>query len=292
MAVVAQNSDLGHRIGFPGTSPRTFPQTALSFAAKPFFFAKASLRRDESEASQLDLSDPHQHSVDLPPVSAYKACIVAVPEYADHRGGYGKRQVLPLARFHPQLSNLMNKTLLVPILFALGTAFFWGLYGPTIGNAQIKGVQPPDGWSPFKPYVFIGVAYLVIAIGGGLVGMKTKGDSFDYLAKVPDSSRSHFDTAKWGFLAGSLGAAGALCLTCAMMFSKGNAALVMPIVFGGAVSVTALVSYWKFRDSHISPWLWGGMSLVIFGVILVAANTPHGHAPTPSPDASESSAEH
>jgi uncharacterized membrane protein (DUF4010 family) len=142
----------------------------------------------------------------------------------------------------------MNKPMLVPILFALGTAFFWGLYGPTIGNAQIKGVQPPDGWSPFKPYVFIGIAYLVIAIGGGL----------------------------------------------AMMFSRGNAALVMPIVFGGAVSMTAFVSYWKFRDGQISPMLWVGMLLVAFGAVIVARNTPHGHAPQPaatsSPDAT--SAEH
>ena len=176
----------------------------------------------------------------------------------------------------------MNKTMLVPILFALGTAFFWGLYGPTIGNAQIKGVQPPDGWSPFKPYVFIGIAYLVIAIGGGLAGMKIKGDTFNYAAKVPDTERSHFDTAKWGFLAGSLGAAGALCLTCAMMFSRGNAALVMPIVFGGAVSMTAFVSYLKFKDGHISPMLWVGMLMVALGAVIVAYNTPHGHAPKPA----------
>lgn len=177
----------------------------------------------------------------------------------------------------------MNKPILVPILFALGTAFFWGLYGPTIGNAQIKGVQPPDGWSPFKPYVFIGIAYLVIAVGGGLVAMKFKGDTFNYTAKVPGTERSHFDTAKWGFLAGSLGAAGALCLTCAMMISRGNAALVMPIVFGGAVSMTALVSYFKFRDAgNISPMLWVGMAFVLVGAVIVARNTPHGHAPKPA----------
>ena len=177
----------------------------------------------------------------------------------------------------------MNKPILVPVLFALGTAFFWGLYGPTIGNAQIKGVQPPDGWSPFKPYVFIGLAYLVIAVGGGLAAMKWRGDTFNYTATVPGTDRSHFDTAKWGFLAGSLGAAGALCLTCAMMFSRGNAALVMPIVFGGAVSVTALVSYLKFKDAgNISPMLWVGMSLVLVGAVIVAMNTPHDHAPKPA----------
>ena len=178
--------------------------------------------------------------------------------------------------------------MLVPILFALGTAFFWGLYGPTIGNAQIK-VQPPEGWSPFKPYVFIGIAYLVLAIGGGLLAMKLKGDNFSYSGQVPGTTRTHFEPAKWGFLAGCLGAAGALCLTSAMMTSKGNALLVMPIVFGGAVSVTALVSTYKLPEhTAISSWLWIGMVLVVIGVVVVARNTPHGHAPKPpSADATD-----
>lgn len=176
----------------------------------------------------------------------------------------------------------MNK-MLIPILFALGTAIFWGCYGPTIGNAQTPRVDgrpllPPDGWSPFKPYVFIGVAYLVIGIIGGLVMMKVKGDSFSYTG-------THFAPAKWGFLAGTLGAFGALCLTTAMMTSRGNALLVMPIVFGGAVSVTALVSAWMLRGhTTISPMLWLGMLLVAVGVVTVAMNTPHGHgAPKPAP---------
>lgn len=167
----------------------------------------------------------------------------------------------------------MNK-MLIPILFALGTAFFWGCYGPTIGNAQ---APRPDGvplWSPFKPYVFIGIAYLVIAIFGGVVMMNVKGDSFSF-------SGAHFATVKWGFLAGSLGAFGALCLTTAMMTSRGNALLVMPIVFGGAVSVAALVSVLRLHaGTSVSPLLWVGMALTVAGVVLVAMNTPHGHAPT------------
>lgn len=174
--------------------------------------------------------------------------------------------------------------MLVPILFALGTAFFWGLYGPTIGNAQTR-LQPPEGWSPFKPYVFIGLAYLAIAVVGGLIAMRFKGDTYNY-------SGEHFAPAKWGFLAGMLGAFGALCLTCAMMFSKGNALLVMPIVFGGAVSMTALVSALKLRGhTTISPMLWVGMCLVVVGVVIVARNTPHGHAaPKPAATAGDRSA--
>ena len=74
------------------------------------------------------------------------------------------------------------------------------------------------------------------------------------------------------------GALGALFLTSAMMTSKGNALLVMPIVFGGAVSVTALYSVFvKFKGQPIDAKLWLGMALVVVGVVLVAKNTPHGH---------------
>ena len=177
------------------------------------------------------------------------------------------------------LFEVFMSKMMIPILFAIGTAIFWGCYGPTIGNAQTPRVDgrpllPPEGWTPFKPYVFIGIAYLVIAIAGGLVMMRVKGDSFSFTG-------AHFATAKWGFLAGTLGAAGALCLTTAMMTSRGNALLVMPIVFGGAVSVTAIVSVLRLHGhGTISPLLWVGMLLTVVGVVVVAMNTPHGHAPS------------
>lgn len=155
------------------------------------------------------------------------------------------------------------KSLLLPVLFALGTAFCWGLYGPTIQNAR----SAEKLWSPFKPYVFIGVAYLVWAVVGGVMGMKFKEDSFNFFgAERP--------AMFWGFLAGSLGALGALSLTSAML-AGGKPLFVMPIVFGGAVSVTAIVSTMRQREA-IHPVIWVGMTLVVVGVILVAAYTPHG----------------
>ena len=157
-----------------------------------------------------------------------------------------------------------------PVLFALLTALCWGAYGPVLGEARSILA------SPFKPYVMIGFAYLVWGILGGLVGMWLKGDSFSFTGPG----------AMWSFSAGSLGAWGALTLTLAM-FTGGGAMpqIVMPIVFGGAVTVRALVSIWAARGSGqtTSPWLWIGMLGIGVGIVLVASNAPHsppggGHA--------------
>lgn len=163
------------------------------------------------------------------------------------------------------------------ILFALGTALCWGMYGPTLAYARST-AKPPE-WSPFKPYVFIGVAYVVWAIVGGIMGMRAREDSFNFFGVERNAMI-------FGFAAGTLGALGALSLTNAMLVSKGNALLVMPIVFGGAVSVTALVSTLKYQG-NISPVLWVGITLVVVGIILVSMNTPHG--PAHKPDETETS---
>lgn len=165
------------------------------------------------------------------------------------------------------------KTIWVPIAYAVATAAFWGLYGPTLTKSR-------GAWSPFKPYMFIGVAYLVWGVLGGLAGMKLLGDNWRF-------GGDQFLATKWGFIAGSLGAFGALCLTAAMMNAKGfgGAALVMPIVFGGATLVNAFAELVVFKDRpQINPLLWVGMLLVIAGIILVRLYTPQPHAPAkPAP---------
>ena len=82
-----------------------------------------------------------------------------------------------------------------PIIFALLTGLFWGTYGPALGMARIA--EGPK--YPFKPYIMIGVAYLVWAIVGGVAGnLYTQGE-FKYSTAG----------ASWGLIAGSLGAVGA-----------------------------------------------------------------------------------
>lgn len=173
----------------------------------------------------------------------------------------------------------MSKDQLIGIACAAATALFWGVYGPALGFARSE--SSPPLWSPFKPYVFIGVAYLVWGVLGGLLAMRL-------IPAQPDNlsfTGTFLPAMKWGFIAGSLGAFGALTLTFAMFKAK-NAALVMPIVFGGAVSVTAITSLLLLRargaDVHTNPMLWVGMVLVAIGIVIVARNTPHGAPPKPA----------
>jgi len=159
-----------------------------------------------------------------------------------------------------------------PIVFALSTGFFWGTYGHALAFARTSEK------SPFKPYVMIGVAYLVWAIVGGVIGMVYKGDSFSF------SKEGMY----WGFAAGSLGAFGALTLTLAM-YSGGTAIpqVVMPIVFGTAVSVAAIVAV--FTSKHqVDPRLWLGIIGMGICIVTVAYYTPH--ATPPKPAATEPSA--
>jgi hypothetical protein len=152
----------------------------------------------------------------------------------------------------------------LPVVFALATALSWGLYGPILGKARVADT------SPFKPYVAIGVAYLVIAIVGGLIGMWYQGDSFQLGAG-----------GRWGLIAGTLGALGAFTLTLAMF--TGGARIphtVMPIVFGGAVTVTALYSLWSSGGQlRSNAWLWVGIAGMLLSVIIITTNAPHAAPP-------------
>jgi len=150
-----------------------------------------------------------------------------------------------------------------PILFALLTALFWGMYGPAVGQARaLDPDRPPNA---FKPYILIGVAYLIWGIIGGYIGMMMTAKSYAFT----------FDSSLWGFIGGTLGAFGALALTLAI-FSGGKPLFVMPIVFGGAVSVTAIVSFITASEHRtFNPWLWAGIAGTAVCIVVVAYNTPH-----------------
>lgn len=104
--------------------------------------------------------------------------------------------------------------------------------------------------------------------------MKASGGNFKF---TPEA-------IKWGAIAGSLGAFGALTLTYAM-FSAKDARLVMPVVFGGATAVSAIVGTMLAKGHHTPPAQILGFILVIVGVVLIQMNAVHGPAPAPKPAA-------
>ncbi|HUQ71657.1 MAG TPA: hypothetical protein VM165_19165, partial [Planctomycetaceae bacterium] len=148
---------------------------------------------------------------------------------------------------------------------------FWGTYGPALGEARKLEKNA------FKPYVMIGVAYLVWGILGGAAGMAYTKAAFSYSV----------GGAFWGFTAGSLGAFGALTLTLAM-FTGGTAIpqIVMPIVFGTAVSVTAITTVLQTKAAF-NPWLWLGIAGMAVCIVLVAYNTPHATPHKAAPTVAE-----
>lgn len=166
----------------------------------------------------------------------------------------------------------MRMSLYLPVLFAMATALCWGLYGPMLSAARDADPVIASVKSVFKPFVAIGVAYLVIAVGGGLVGILFRGENFSFFH--PTTSKA----TMLAFAAGSVGALGALTLTTAMA-TGGKAHTVMPIVFGGAVTVTALVSLVRTgADAKSHPWQWVGIGLMIVSAVIITMNTPHGPA--------------
>ena len=148
------------------------------------------------------------------------------------------------------------------IVFALLTGLFWGMYGPALQTSRVS------GQSPFKPFILIGVAYLLIGILGGIVGILATKDNFHF-APV---------TVRWGFIAGSLGAFGALTLTLALFKSRAPD-LVMPIVFGGATLVSVAIGLWMKQELlSAHPMQYIGTLAVVIGVVLVQAHASHGPA--------------
>ncbi|GIX05311.1 MAG: hypothetical protein KatS3mg114_1180 [Planctomycetaceae bacterium] len=148
-----------------------------------------------------------------------------------------------------------------PVIFALLTGLFWGTYGPALGISRAA------EHNPFKPYLMIGLAYLVWGVLGGYLGVTYTKATMSYT----------WQGGIWGFIAGSLGAFGALSLTLAMYSFQGmkpRPEIVMPIVFGTAVSVSALVSVWM-TQADFNPWLYLGIVGMAVCIVIVAYNTPH-----------------
>jgi hypothetical protein len=147
------------------------------------------------------------------------------------------------------------------IVFAVGAALAWGLYGPMVqqGQAQLG--------SPFRSLLCVGLAYMAIGVVLPIVVLASQGE-----LGSRGWNMNGFAAATAG---GALGAIGAVFLIYAFR-AGGLPTYVMPLVFGGAPIVNVIFSmYLHPPKAAPNPLMWIGMVLATLGVSLVLYFKPH-----------------
>jgi hypothetical protein len=139
------------------------------------------------------------------------------------------------------------------IVFALGAALAWGLYGPALHQGQTQ------LGSPMRALLCVGVAYFLIGVLVPVISLSYQGELHSFSMKGSVGAT----------VAGALGAAGAVCIIFAFK-SGGLPTYVMPLVFSGAPLVNVLFSMWLHPPkTSPNPLLYLGFVLAATGAGLV-----------------------
>lgn len=142
---------------------------------------------------------------------------------------------------------------MVWILFALGAALSWGLYGPALHNGQVQ------LGSPMRALLCVGVAYFLIGVLVPVASLSSSGGLGGFTMKGSVAAT----------LGGTLGAAGAVCIIFAFRYG-GLPTYVMPLVFAGAPLVNVLFTMWQHPPkTSPNPLLYLGFLLAATGAGLV-----------------------
>ena len=139
------------------------------------------------------------------------------------------------------------------IIFALGAALSWGLYGPALHRGQVA------LGSPMRALLCVGVAYFLIGVLVPLASLTYQGELHGFSMKGSLAAT----------LGGALGAVGAVCIIFAFKYG-GLPTYVMPLVFAGAPVVNVLVSMWVHPPKTApNPLLYLGILLAAVGAGMV-----------------------
>ena len=139
------------------------------------------------------------------------------------------------------------------IIFALGAALSWGLYGPALHNGQVQ------LGSPMRALLCVGVAYFLIGVLVPIASLSSQGGLHGFTMKGSVAAT----------LGGALGAAGAVCIIFAFKYG-GLPTYVMPLVFAGAPLVNVLFTMWQHPPkTSPNPLLYVGFLLAATGAGLV-----------------------
>lgn len=140
------------------------------------------------------------------------------------------------------------------LIFAIMTVASWGLYGVLLHKGQISMDDAVHG--RYKAFLFVGLAYLLVAVIGSAIMLITNGAEWSFAPKG----------ITWSFLAGVVGAIGAFGVLLAFG-AKGRPEVVMSIVFAGAPIVNAIVA----TLSHPPAGGWGAVRWqFVLGIMLAA----------------------
>ena len=115
------------------------------------------------------------------------------------------------------------------LIFAAMSVLCWGAYGNLLHTGQMAMADPVNG--RYKAFLFVGVAYLLVAVLGSLVILKLNDVQWSFATRG----------VVWSTVAGIAGALGALGVVLAFG-AKGTPPVVMSIVFAGAPIVNAVVA--------------------------------------------------
>src|SRR5215475_3794433 len=151
--------------------------------------------------------------------------------------------------------NKEKKRSMVWIIFAIGAALSWGVYGAMLHQGQTKLT------SPLRALLCVGVAYFLIGVIVPVGMMSSQGQL--------NSQGWNTFGATTATIAGALGAIGAVCIILAFK-NNGLPTYVMPLVFGGAPVINVIVTMVMHPPKNApNPLLFVGFLLVVLGASMV-----------------------
>jgi gas vesicle protein len=165
------------------------------------------------------------------------------------------------------------------LIFVVITFCCWGLYGPILHVGQEVMGGGGGQKSLLRPFICVGVAYFLIAVLYPVFVLGLKGES------------GHWSVGGilWSFIAGAVGAIGALGIILAFKFD-GSPAYVMPLVFGCAPIVNTMVTMGMSKTfKQASSLFYIGILIVAIGAAGVLIFKPK---PAADKHASENSMDH
>jgi drug/metabolite transporter (DMT)-like permease len=154
------------------------------------------------------------------------------------------------------------------LIYALLTVIFWGVYGVLLHEGQSRMADANAEIARYKSFLWVGVAYFLVAIIGPIVLLKAKAATW----------AMSFQGVSFSLIAGVAGAIGAFGVLLALSAKGGAPPNVMSVVFAGAPIVNAVVALWWHPPAGgwkaVNNWFWLGIVLAIIGGVLVTKNKP------------------